>query len=139
MQIVLSANNNAEVFVMPYCPPDVQIDEGQAVENYDGLSFNLTMPGNLDPIKVSWSAIYPCQRYAFCEPSSGTDPEAFVAFIHRWREKHWPIRIVITNGSQTILNMAALIDSFSHSYTKVGHLNYSLSLIEYQFVNAAIK
>lgn len=134
MLIVLSANNQQEVFVIPYCPPDVQIEEGQTIDNYDGLSFNLTMPGNLEPRKVSWSALYPCRKYPFCEPSSGTDPEAFVAFIRRWREKHYPIRIVITDGGKTILNMAALIDSFSHSYTKVGNLNYSLSLVEYQFI-----
>lgn len=134
MLIVLSANNQQEVFVIPYCPPDVQIEAGQTVDDYDGLSFHLMMPGNLEPCKVSWSAIYPCRNYPFCEPSSETDPEAFVAFIRRWREKYYPIRIVITDDSKTILNMAALVESFSYSYTKVGNLNYSLSLVEYRFI-----
>lgn len=134
MQIVLSANNRAEIFVMPYAPPDVSIDEGQAIENYDGLSFNLTMPGNLDPRKVSWSAIYPCRRQAFSAAGCGTDPAAFVEFIRKWRDKHWPIRVTITAGSATVLNMPCLVESFSHSYRKTGDMDYSLSLVEYQFI-----
>lgn len=134
MLIVLSANNLAEVFVMPYCPPDVPISEGQTVDDYNGLSFHLTMPGNLEPRKVSWSGFYPREKYSWCESDAGTDPEAFVAFIRKWRDKHWPIRVTITDEGRTILNMAVLIDSFSHSYTKMKHLEYSISLIEYQFI-----
>lgn len=134
MQIVLSANNLAEVFVMPHCPPGINIENGQTVSDYDGLSNHLMMPGNLEPIKVSWEALYPCRRYSWITYGADTDPQAFVEFIQRWRAKKWPIRCTITNKGKTILNIAVLVESFSYSYDRVMDMNYSIGLTEYKFI-----
>ncbi len=134
MQIVLSANNLAEVFVMPHCPPGINIENGQTISDYDGLSNHLTMPGNLEPIKVSWEALYPCRRYKWITYGADTDPQAFVEFIQRWRAKKWPIRCTITDKGKTILNIAVLVESFSYSYDRVMDMNYSIGLTEYKFI-----
>lgn len=134
MYAILSANNNAEVYIIPYIPPELEITEEQAIDEYDGLSFCLTMPGNMKPRAVSWSALYPRNVHAFSTPGCGTDPEGFAAFLRKWREKHWPIRLVIMDDGNTILNMPVLVDSFSYSYTKSNDMDYSISLKEYQFI-----
>lgn len=134
MQIVLSANNLAEVFVMPHCPPGINIENGQTIGDYDGLSNHLTMPGNLEPIKISWNALYPCRRYSWTAYGAGTDPQVFADFIHRWREKRWPLRCTITDSGKTILNMPVLVESFSYSYDRVMDMNYSITLTEYKFL-----
>lgn len=134
MTAVLSANNYEEVFVLPYLPPEWSWSEGQTIDTYDGLSRSITMPGNMEPQTFSWSALYPRQRYSFTAAKADTNPEAFVEFIRKWREKHYPLRLTITDGDKTLVYIPVLVDSFSHSYLKNRDLKYSISLVEYKFL-----
>ena len=137
MDIVFSANNRAEIIVLPVVPPDISIEQAQANETYTGLSMDLNIIGNVGLRTLEISSFFPVNKnYYFQKANSNADGHDYVDFFERWRGKHVPIRIVITEGVVERLNMACTVDSFTHSTDKVGDINYTLTLREYVFVKA---
>lgn len=55
MNITLSANNNADIYVLPIVPPGIEINSPQKNETFEGLKGDLTLIGNpgLKEISIS--------------------------------------------------------------------------------------
>lgn len=137
--IILSANNNEEVVVLPIVP-DIEINSPQ-----DNEKFKVTGKGYLNLIgemglrEFSISSIFPAQPMRSMRPGSEARPFLYLDFINKWRRKQVPIRIVASrpdgNGkSREWFNMAVLIDDFQYRPLRNGSVKYTLDLSEYIFI-----
>lgn len=133
--ITFSADNMAEVVVLPHTPPGLTVETPQNNETYNGLSMDLNMIGNVGLQSMEISSFFPVRRLPFMPSAAVADPETYINFFDKWRRKHYPIRIVWTKNDGTErLNMPVTVDSFSWAVGKLGDVEYSLSLREYRFV-----
>lgn len=136
MDIIFSANNNAEVMVLPIVPPDIQVSESQDHEDFDGINGKLKLIGNMGLRTMTIESFLPVNKnYTFTKPGSVKDGWQYVEFFRRWRAAQVPIRVVVTTqDSAKRLNMACVINDFSWSVDKVGDITYTLEIEEYKFV-----
>lgn len=134
IETVISANNREQVIVLPFTPLELQIKEPQGNDSFDGLSRERATIGTMGPIEVSWSSIFPAQRAAWMHPQTLSDPLGYVDFFRRWREAAVPVRLVISDSTREILNIAAVVDDFQWSIGRSGNISYSISMREYKFV-----
>lgn len=133
MDIVFSIKNNAEVYVLPVCP-EIEIEETQNNETFDGLSFDIRMIGKVGLRTLSISSFFPRIRYPYVNPYAEINPSLYIDFFRRIKEEMIPARIVITDKhSKEILNMAVSIDNFNYKYRNNGEVDYTLDLTEYIF------
>lgn len=135
MDITFSANNREEVVVLPVVPPEIKIKIGQANEGYSGLSKNINLIGNVELRTVEISSIFVNRKYPWIRSKSSPYADTYINFFEKWRNRHVPIRIVITNkdGSE-YLNMACSVDTFEYYKDQAGDIPYTLSLTEYFFI-----
>ena len=71
-------------------------------------------------------------KYSFARGSSGDE---IINFINNARLSNQPFRLVITRGSNTYLNMLAVIDNFSYYLDNVNDYYVSIDFREYRFYN----
>nr|DAL77546.1 MAG TPA: tail assembly protein [Caudoviricetes sp.] len=136
MELVFSADNRADILVMPFVPPDISIEEPQNNEVFSGLSRDINLIGNLGLKTLSMSSFFPERKYPFCNPLAPIGAQPYIAFFRRWRAEKVPLRVVWTdNDGSEILNMPCTIDSFDwQAVGKMGRVSYSLTAKEYNFV-----
>lgn len=72
-------------------------------------------------------------KYSFARGSSGDE---IINFINNARLSNEPFRLVITRGSNTYLNMLAVIDNFSYYLDNVNDYYVSIDFREYRFYDA---
>ena len=134
---IVSYNNNEEVMVLPYVPPDFPLPEPeQHNETYEGLSCDYRRIGTLGLRPYSWKGIFPVgHRYAFMPPEASENGWDYVAFFQRGRERKIPFRLIVLDSSGTPrLNTPITVDSLEISVRRNGDLDYSISCTEYRFV-----
>lgn len=136
VDIIFSANNNAEVMVLPIVPPDIQVSEPQDNEDFDGINGKLKLIGNMGLRTMTIESFFPVGKdYSFIRPGSIKDGWQYVEFFRRWRAAKVPIRVIITTkDSAKRLNMACVVNDFSWAVDKVGDIKYTLEIEEYKFV-----
>lgn len=136
MEIIFSANNNAEVMILPIVPPDIQITEPQDHEDFSGINGKLKLIGNVGLRSLTIEAFFPVgKNYDFAHPGSDKDGWRYVEFFQRWRAEMVPMRVIITTKDNAKrLNMACVINSFSWAVDKAGDIKYTLEAEEYKFV-----
>ena len=62
-KIIISVNNNEEVWTLPHCPPDFPIPQPeQHHETYEGLSRDNRRIGTLGLRHMEWTALLPVRR-----------------------------------------------------------------------------
>lgn len=71
-------------------------------------------------------------KYSFARGSNGDE---IINFINNARLSNQPFRLVITRGSNTYLNMLAVIDNFSYYLDNVNDYYVSIDFREYRFYN----
>lgn len=71
-------------------------------------------------------------KYSFAHGSSGDE---IINFINNARLSNEPFRLVITRGSNTYLNMLAVVDNFSYYLDNVNDYYVSIDFREYRFYN----
>ena len=87
-KIIISVNNNEEVWTLPHCPPDFPIPQPeQHHETYEGLSRDYRRIGTLGLRHMEWTALLPVHRYPFMPPEASADGWAYVDFFDRWRRQ----------------------------------------------------
>ncbi|ULO09673.1 phage portal protein [Paenibacillus sp. 19GGS1-52] len=137
MNIVFTANNNAEILTLPIVPPEFSIPE--IVNNNEEFSIIGGVNGigalNLIGLKslrtLSIASLFPNKYYSFVKvQKSGYD---CVSFFKKWNDKRVPIRIIVTHGDKKILNMACTIETFTYDLDSAGDFPYTLELKEFVF------
>lgn len=134
IETVLSANNREQIIVLPFTPVGVEFEEPQDNSTFDGLSRGRRMIGTMQPRTIRWSSRFFKHRGSWMHPQAADDPMEYVRFFRRWRSAHVPIRLVQTDGTREIINMAVLVDEFNWELTRTGDIDYSIELSEYEFV-----
>lgn len=72
-------------------------------------------------------------KYSFAHGSSGDE---IINFINNARLSNEPFRLVITRGSNTYLNMLAVIDNFSYYLDNTNDYYVGIDFKEYRFYDA---
>lgn len=135
--VIFSYNNNEEVMVLPYVPPDFPLPEPeQHNETYEGLSRDYRRIGTLGLRSYSWEGIFPVgHRYAFMPAEASDNGWDYVAFFQRGRERKVPFRMIVLDaGGVCRQNTPVTVDSLEISVRRNGDLDYSISCTEYRFV-----
>lgn len=139
MDIIFSANNRQEVFVLPVVPSGVDVGEPQNNDTFSGALGELNLIGNMGLRSMSISSILPNRQYSFMRPGSTRDGWSYMDFFRRIRSSKVPLRVVmVTTSGGEVLNMPCTIDDFSWSVDKAGDIAYSLSVREYVFAGERI-
>ena len=135
MDIIFSANNNEEVMIFPFVPPDFEITDEQNNEDFDGISGKMKLIGEKGLKKLTISSFFPVNKeYTFVKAGSERDGRKYIEFFDKWRNQKVPFRVVITSkDGRCILNMACVVNSITYHYDKVGDIQYTLDIEEYRF------
>ena len=135
-KIIISVNNNEEVWVLPHCPPDFPIPQpAQRHETYEGLSRDYRRIGTLELRHMEWTALFPVRRYSWMPQESYKDGWAYLDFFERWRDRKVPFRIIVLDSAGVPrLNMPFTLDSLDTRVRKNGDIEYDIAITEYRFV-----
>lgn len=138
MDIILSANNNETVLVLPVIP-DKMPELIQPFNNttFDAVNQEINLIGTKGLRTVTLQSFFPINKnYPFQRPGSEKDGWKYVAFFNKYGDLKVPIRMIFLNGMEEISNMAYTIESYSFQINKVKDIEYTIELKEYRFVNA---
>jgi len=131
VQMLFSYNNNEKVVEVPVIPEKLP-EIVQSLENEDFVTnkFTLTLLGNKKPRTFSLSLFLPTKHYSF---SKGTSIET-LNLLEYVSAKKIPMRIVVTDGLNELLNIAVSITSFGYYYDVVENIHCNVSFKEYIFI-----
>lgn len=105
---------------------------------FEGIKQVLNLIGIRGLKTFEVSSFFPIHDYPFLlnREMWGMD---YVDKIERWRDKRYPIRIIITHHDPYVqnLNMAVTIDNFEYGTKKDGDIYYKLSFREFPFVKVS--
>lgn len=138
MDIILSANNNETVLILPVIP-DKMPELIQPFNNttFDAVNQEINLIGTKGLRTVTLQSFFPINKnYPFQRPGSEKDGWKYVAFFNKYGDLRVPIRMIFLNGIEEISNMAYTIESYSFQINKVKDIEYTIELKEYRFVNA---
>ena len=133
MDIYLSVNNRAEVFMLPVIPSSFTISKPQTTNIFETVSKGeLLLIGEPKLKSITLSSFFPIQghNYPFLRNRSmwGWD---YVNKIDDWIEQKLPIRLTITG---TPINMAVAVKNFEYEIRSDGDLWYTLELEEFNLL-----
>lgn len=137
VHVFLSINNNEEVMLLPVPPSEFDVPSPWRNEKVDGLQQSLNIIGLKGLRSIEIKSFFPAEghNYPFLLNRSmwGMD---YVSTIERWRERRYPLRLIITypSGKQN-LNMAVTLDEFEWGMKQDGDIYYTLEMSEFAFVD----
>lgn len=136
MDFVFSADNRAEVLVLPFVPMDINVDSPQNNSIFSGLSRDINLIGTMGLRVLTLSSFFPQKSMPVYNTNAPLGARQYIDFFERWRKEKVPLRVVWTdNDGSEILNMPCTIDSFSwQPASPLGRIAYSLTAREYEFV-----
>jgi len=140
LDIIFSANNNEEIKILPFVPPDIEISQQQNNEQFETInSGTLNLIGDIGLRSLSIQSFFPIHEYSSIKRGASVDGWSYVEFFKKWRSKRVPIRIVMTSATgKEILNMPCTIDEFDYREKRNGDIAYSLTISEYKFVSTGV-
>lgn len=141
IKVFLSINNNEEVLQLPVPPEKYAIPDPWNNQQVEGLRQTLNLIGLRGLKSITIESFFPIKGhdYPFLQNRTMWGRQ-YVETIQRWREKRYPIRLIIVdNSGKQDVNMAVTIDDFPTEVRQDGDIYYSLVLTEFPFVNTAVK
>lgn len=136
MDLVFSADNRAEILVLPFVPMDINVDSPQNNTVFSGLSRDINLIGTMGLRVLTINSFFPNKPLPIYNVSAPLGARAYIDFFKKWRAERVPLRVVWTdNDGNEVLNMPCTIDSFSwQPASPLGRIAYSLTAREYEFV-----
>ena len=135
-KLIVSFNNNEEVMVWPYVPPDFGPEQEQRNGTYEGISGDFNTLGPMGLWTIPLSGFFPVgHNYPFVAAEAVADGWQYVSFIQRGQQRRIPFRITLLDSAgQCRLNAAFSIDNFQWKVKRNGDISYSLTFREYRFL-----
>lgn len=135
IEVFISINNNEEVMQLPVPIEPYKVSSPWSNETFEGLQQDLNLIGTKGLKSFDISSFFPVNDYPFLQNRNMWGME-YVDTIECWRDKRYPMRIIITSNDPNIqnLNMAVTIDNFEYETRKDGDIYYTLFLKEFPFV-----
>lgn len=133
--IIVSANNNEEVLVLPLVP-DIPVSSSQDNEIFKTADQGyMNLIGDLGLREFEIQSIFPVEgTYQYVRPGALTRPFKYVDFFNKWRREKVPFRVIASRPDGSLwFNLPMTVDNFSYDLTKNGNILYNLSLKEYVF------
>ena len=138
MDIVVSANNNETVLILPVLPAEMpEMVQEYKNTTFDAIDGEINLIGTKALRTVNIQSFFPVNKeYSFQRPGSEKDGWKYVAFFNKYAGLRVPIRMVWLDGINEISNMAYTIEGFTCNINRSRDISYSLDLKEYRFVSA---
>lgn len=132
VRMFLSYNNNNEKVVEVPVVPDELPDIMQELKNesFETNKSTFTLLGNKKPRTFSLDLFLPTKIYYFAK-NTGVEVLNLLDYV---ASKKIPMRIVVTDGINELLNIAVSINSFNYHFDTVGNIRCSISFTEYIFL-----
>lgn len=136
MDIIVSANNNEMVLILPVIPEKMP-EMVQPFKNstFDTVNGEINLIGTKGLRTVTLQSFFPVnKKYRFIRPGSELDGWKYVEFFNKYASLRVPIRMIWLDELKEISNMAYTIESFTFQINKVKDIDYTIELKEYRFV-----
>lgn len=133
MDIVLSAENNKEIYILPIVPKDSpETNNPYQNETFGTINGEIKIIGEKGLRTLSLNSFFPNKEYSYIKKGASSNGWEYVNWLLKKANEKKPIRIVIsTKDGQERLNMPVTIDSLIYYVDKVGDIQYTLNLSEY--------
>jgi hypothetical protein len=140
ISVFISINNNEEVLQLPVPPMKYTIPDPWNNQKVEGLKQSLNLIGLRGLQSITIESFFPIEGhdYPFLQNRTMWGRQ-YVETIKRWRERRFPIRlIIIDNAGNQDVNMAVTIDDFQTEVRQDGDIYYTLAMTEFPFVSTAV-
>jgi hypothetical protein len=133
MDIVFTADNNSEIYVLPIIPYDVDLSNPSKNEEFDTINSGpINIIGDAGLRSLSISSFFPTNDYSWIKAGSESDGWTYVDFLKTYKSSKSPIRVVVSDDDGIeVVNMECTIEDFTYGLKRNGDIRYSLSLKEY--------
>lgn len=135
-EIALLVEGSSDSVTLPVVKADLPtIENTQKNDVFESVIGDVSVIGLLGLRKVTFDDyLLPndVSKYSFAK---GDNASTILNFIQDNHMNGQPFRIVITKGGYTVLNMACLIDEYSHYQDTTGDTHLNMSLTEYRTYN----
>ena len=136
VRMLFSYNNNEKVVEVPVIPnelPDI-VQELQN-ESFTTHTKTLTLLGNKKPRSFSLELFLPTKPYEFAK-DTGTEVLNLLGYVST---KKIPMRVVVTDGIDELLNIAVSISSFKYHFDTIKNIRCNVSFVEYMFLTGNVE
>lgn len=131
VRMLFSYNNNEKVVEVPVIPNELpDIVQELANESITTNTSTLTLLGNKKPRSFSLDLFLPTQIYDFAK-NTGVEVLNLLGCV---AAKKIPMRVVVTDGLNELLNIAVSISNFKYHYDRVENIRCNVSFTEYIFI-----
>lgn len=131
VKMFLSYNNNEKVVEVPVIPDELpDIAQELANEEFTTNTKTLTLLGNKKPRSFSLELFLPTKIYDFAK-NTGTEVLNLLKYV---AAEKIPMRVVVTDGLNELLNIAVSISSFQYRFDTVENIRCNISFKEYIFL-----
>lgn len=131
--IVLSGDSGRVVFPVPPANlPELQLPQNNTT--FSSLAGDMMLVGQMSLRTITLDVLLPdnTSRYTW---ASGDSATTIINFINRERANYNPLRLVITRGHVTYVNMAVLINNFKYYKDNIGDYHASIEMVEFRTQN----
>ena len=131
VRMFLSYNNNEKVVEVPVIPNELP-DTAQELANEEFTTHTktLTLLGNKKPRSFSLDLFLPTKPYDFAK-DTGVEVLNLFKYV---ADKKIPMRIVVTDGLNELLNIAVSISNFKYRFDRAENIRCNVSFKEYIFL-----
>ena len=131
VRMFLSYNNNEKVIEVPVIPNELpEIIQELDNREIETTETTLTLLGNKKPRTFSLDLFLPTKPYDFAK-NTGTEILNLLGYV---AENKIPMRVVVTDGFNELLNIAVSINNFKYHFDRVENIRCSVSFKEYIFI-----
>ena len=125
IKMIFSYNNNEKVVEVPVLPdelPDI-VQELQN-ESFTTHTKTITLLGNKSPRSFSLDLFLPTREYSFAK-NTGTEVLNLLGYV---AAKKIPMRVVVTDGLNELLNIAVSISNFKYHFDTIENITLQCQL-----------
>jgi len=131
VKMLFSYNNNEKVVEVPVIPNELpEIVQELNNEEITTNKSTLTLLGNKKPRSFSLDLFLPTKYYDFAK-DTGTEILNLLGYVS---ENKIPMRVVITDGLNELLNIAVSISNFKYHFDTNENIRCNVSFKEYIFI-----
>ena len=133
--IYTSANNGEEILIFPVVPKNLpELVREWNHEEFETNDKVLTLIGKSKRRTMSLELLLPVDKnYSFINSKASNNGWDYINFWNKWSDREVPMRLVITEGINELINFAYTIDSLKYKLDKKKDVIASIDITEYIF------
>jgi len=133
VRMFFSYNNGEKTVEVPVIPNELpSVVQQIFTQEHTTQNATLTLIGNKKPRTFSMELFLPMRYYPFAR-GTGEDTLNLLGTVHK---RKIPMRIVITDGLNEILNIAVVVERFSYYFDRAENIRCEIDFSEYVFLES---